>query len=369
MTQVDLQMPSGGQAVASPHAHGGNSVRRTMLQVQVALVPATLFGFWLYGWPAFFLWAGTILSCIAWEALSLRLAGSARVRPTLLDGSAVLTGWLLAMTLPPWAPWRVALVGGFIAIVIGKQVFGGIGQNVFNPAMVARVALLVSFPVSLTQWVTPMPLSAVAGPDFVDGLRIFLSDLPMPDAISSASLLGHVKTELSRGVDMAAALGGAHAPASSWLGVRPGSLGESSAGLILVGGLFMIGTGLIGWHLPLAMLAGLAIPAAIASSVDPTRYLGAAQHLLSGAAMLGAFFIVTDYVTSPNTRSGQLLFAFCVGLLTWVIRTYGGYPEGMAFAVLLMNAMTPVIDRFFKPRILGRDRRGKALDLPDSERG
>lgn len=352
------------QPVASPHAHGGHSVSRTMLRVQLALVPATLYGFWLYGWPAFFVWLTTLLSCVAFEALSLKLMGKSRVRSTLGDGSAMLTGWLLAMTLPPWAPWWVPVVGGFLAIVVAKQVFGGLGQNVFNPAMVARVALLVSFPLPLTQWVLPLPLTTLPAPDFVSSLQLFLGAAPLPDAIASASLLGHAKTELARGVDLLHALSSDQAPALSWLGVRAGSLGESASLLILAGGLYLIFSGVISWHIPLAVLAGIGLPAAIGHALDPAHYLSASAHLLSGAAMLGAFFIATDYVTSPNTAAGQLLFGLGVGLLTWVIRSWGGYPEGMAFAVLLMNAMTPLIDRLCKPRILGRDLRGKPLDLP-----
>lgn len=354
------------QPVASPHAHGGNSVTRTMLRVQVALVPATLYAFWLFGWPAFFVWLTTILSCLGFEALCLKMAGNKRIKVTLFDGSAALTGWLLALTLPPWAPWWVPLVGGFIAIVIGKQVFGGVGQNVFNPAMVARVALLVSFPVPLTQWVVPLPLSGAVAPDFVDSLRIFLTSMPLPDAMASASLLGFSKAEMSRGIDLLHSLGGEHAPALSWIGTRAGSLGESASLLILGGGLYLLATGVISWQTPVAVLAGLVIPAAIGHAVDPAHYLSASAHLLSGAAMLGAFFIATDYVTSPNTTVGQLIFGFGIGLLTWVIRTWGGYPEGMAFAVLLMNALTPVIDRFAKPRILGRDRKGRPLDVPQN---
>jgi len=355
------------QPVASPHAHGGNSVTRTMVRVQIALVPATLYSFWLFGWPSFFLWLLTILSCLGFEALSLKMMGVTRIKATLFDGSALLTGWLLALTLPPWAPWWVAMLGGFIAIVIGKQVFGGVGQNVFNPAMVARVALLVSFPLPLTQWVMPLPLTSLVAPDFIDGLRIFLTSLPQLDAMSSATLLGFSKTEMSRGIDLFHSLAGDHAPALSWIGARSGSLGESASMLILGGGLYLLVCGVITWHTPVAVLAGLAIPAAIGHAVDPAHYLSASAHLLSGAAMLGAFFIATDYVTSPNTAAGQIVFGLGIGLLTWVIRSYGGYPEGMAFAVLLMNALVPVIDRFVKPRILGRDRKGKPLDIPEGK--
>lgn len=352
------------QPVASPHAHGGNSVSRTMFRVQMALLPATLFGFWLYGWPSFFLWLLTLLSCVGFEALSLKLMGVQRIKATLFDGSAVLTGWLLVMTLPPWAPWWVAVLGGFIAVVIGKQVFGGLGQNVFNPAMVARVALLVSFPLPLTLWVMPLPMSALPTPDFVSSLRIFLTSLPVPDAMTSATLLGYAKTELSRGVGLSEALG--TGPALSWMGVRAGSFGESAALLLMCGGLYLLVTRVMTWHAPLAVLAGVAIPAAIGHAVDPGRFLSVETHLLSGALILAAFFIATDYVTSPNTNAGQIVFGLGIGFLTWVIRSFGAYPEGVAFAVLLMNALTPVIDRFCKPRILGRDRKGKPLDLPEN---
>ena len=351
--------------IASPHAHGGNSVSRTMFRVQMALVPATLFGFWQYGWPAFFVWLLTLFSCLMFEALSLKLMGSPRIKVSLWDGSALLTGWLLALTLPPWSPWWVPVLGGFIAIVIGKQVFGGVGQNVFNPAMVARVALLVSFPVPLTVWVMPLPAGSLSGPDFIHGLQVFLGNQGMPDAMASASLLGYSKTEMSRGVDLLHSLSGDHGALQSWLGMRAGSLGESASLLILAGGIYLLISGVVTWHIPLAVMAGLALPAALGHGLDPAHYLSASTHLLSGAAMLGAFFIATDYVTSPNTPLGQIVFGFGVGLVTWVIRTWGGYPEGMAFAVLLMNALTPVIDRFIKPRILGRDRKGKPLSLPE----
>jgi len=348
-----------GDLIASPHAHGGGSVGLTMRRVMFALTPATLFGLWLYGWPAINLFLITIASCLLFELLSQRLMGQ---RPTLGDGSALLTGWLLALTMPPWAPWWTGVVGGFIAIVVGKQVFGGLGQNLFNPAMVARVALLVSFPVVMTQWVAPQPLTAAASPSFVEGMRITLTSPAVPDAIASASLLGHAKTEMSRGIDLVHAFAAPTAPATSSVGMRTGSLGEGAALLLLAGGLYLLFAGVIGWQTPLAVLAGIALPAAIAHSVDPAHYLGVADHLLSGAAILGAFYIATDYVTSPNTAIGQLLFGLGVGLFTWIIRTWGGYPEGMAFAVLLMNALTPVIDRYVKPRILGRRRDGRELE-------
>jgi RnfABCDGE-type electron transport complex D subunit len=360
MSQNIAQMTA---PMVAPHAHGGGSVTRTMHIVQAALVPATLYGFWLYGWPAIILWALTVGFCMMWEAFALRLGGKP-ARRHLADGSAMLTGWLLALTLPPWAPWWVAFVGSLIAIVFAKQMFGGLGQNVFNPAMVARVALLVSFPVPLTLWVAPLPLFSAGAPGFLDSLHIILGAVPIPDAVTSASLLGYTKTELSRGVDLLHALAAGHgSTVVSWLGERSGSLGESASLLIALGGLAMIWLGVISWHVPLAMLLGVAIPAAIGHAVNPARYLDVASHLLSGGVMLGAFFIATDYVTSPSTGPGKLIFGAGVGFMTFVIRSWGGYPEGVAFAVLIMNTLSPIIDRFTPPRILGRDRRRRPLEI------
>jgi Na+-translocating ferredoxin:NAD+ oxidoreductase subunit D len=359
-----LSMASSATPAAAPHVPSKASVSRTMFLVQAALVPATLYGFWLYGWPAIFLFLLTVGACVFWEALCIRLAGRL-TKPQLTDGSAILTGWLLAMTLPPWAPWWVAVVGGLLAIVFGKQVFGGLGQNPFNPAMVARVALLVSFPVPLTLWVTPLPITSADAPGFHQALLITLGAAPIPDAVTSASLLGYAKTELSRGLDLVHALGSSHAPNISYIGERAGSLGETGSVLIACGGLALLILGVITWEIPLAMLLGLAIPALIGHSINPARFMDAGSHLLSGGAMLGAFFIATDYVTSPSTSKGKLIFGFGCGFITYVIRTWGGYPEGVAFAVLLMNTLTPVIDRVTKPRILGRDKQGHPLQLKD----
>jgi len=339
----------------SPHAHAANSVSRIMATVMLALVPATLFGFWLYGWPAVYLWAVSLLAAVVGEAAVLKVQQRA-VKPAIMDGSGVLTAWLLALSLPPWAPWWIALVGALFAVIIGKQVFGGLGQNVFNPAMVARVMLLISFPLEMTTWMPPMAQL----PGMVDSLAVTFGGQQL-DAVSSASLLGHVKTEFSRGLDLQQALAGHYAPLQALWGERSGSLGETSALLILLGGVFLIARRIITWHAPAAMLAGVALPALLMSLVDPGHYAGPVYHLLSGGVMLGAFFIATDPVTSPNTAAGQLVFGLGCGLLTYVIRTWGAYPEGVAFAVMLMNAATPIIDRYMKPRIYGRTRKGDTL--------
>jgi RnfABCDGE-type electron transport complex D subunit len=339
----------------SPHAHAVNSVSRIMATVMLALLPATLFGFWLYGWPAVYLWAVAIVAALAGEAAALRFQRRA-VKPAIVDGSGVLTAWLLALSLPPWAPWWIAVVGALFAVIVAKQVFGGLGQNVFNPAMAARVMLLISFPLEMTSWIPPMS----ALPGLVDSLAVTFGGVQV-DAVTSASLLGHVKTEFSRGLGLEQALSGHYAPLEALWGRRSGSLGETSALLIFIGGVFLIARRIITWHAPLAMLAGVALPALLMNLVAPEHYAGPLYHLLSGGVMLAAFFIVTDPVTSPNTAAGQLLFGLGCGLLTYVIRTWGAYPEGVAFAVLLMNAATPLIDRYVKPRIYGRTRSGEPL--------
>ena len=348
----------------APHAHAPVTVGKIMATVMLALVPATLYGFWLYGWPAINLWVVALATALAGEALALKLH-QRPVMPALMDGSAVLTAWLLALSLPPFAPWWIAALGSAFAVLMAKQVFGGLGQNVFNPAMAARVMLLISFPVEMTLWAAPTPITAAHAPGFVEGLAITFGGTQL-DAITSASLLGHVKTEFTRGVDLLHSLPGFFSMGDFAQGRRAGSLGETASLLLLIGGVVLIARRIITWHAPVAMLLGVAVPALIAHALNPAHFLGVLPQLLSGGLMLGAFFIVTDPVTSPNTAAGQFVFGLGCGLLTWIIRTWGGYPEGVAFAVMLMNAGAPVIDRYFKPRIYGRDRKGRSLTVKTS---
>ena len=352
--------------VFGPYTHAKNSISRTMGLVMLSLLPATLFGLYQYGWPAIFLFLTTVVACVAAEAFSLQIAGKP-IKPFLMDGSALLTGWLLALTLPPWAPWWIGLVGALLAIIVAKQIFGGIGQNLFNPAMVARVALLISFPLEMTLFNQPVPLFSAQAPGFLKSLAITFGSSDSIDAVSSATTLGHLKTELSRGIALPEAT---TATASIWQqlwGQTAGSLGETSALLLLLGGLFLIYKKVITWHIPISTLATLAILASLFHLIDPQNYVGPATHLLSGAAILCAFFIATDLVTSPVSIRGQLLFGAGCGLLIFAIRTWAGYPEGVAFAVMLMNACTPLIDHYLKPRIYGRDRKGEPLVYADEE--
>lgn len=346
---------------SGPFTHAATSVSKTMNTVLLALVPATLFDIWLFGWPALFLFLITIAACLGAEALCLHLAGKP-LRPSLTDGSAALTGWLLAMSLPPWAPWWIPVIGAVFAIPLAKHVFGGLGQNVFNPAMVARIALLVSFPVQMTLFVAPHPLFAAGSPGLIEGLAITFGTGTL-DSMSAASALGLVKTELSRGIPVSESI--KHVPDLmdlAW-GAKAGSMGETSALLILLGGLVLLARRIISWHIPVAVLGTLLVMGTLFNTMDPARFSPGWFHLLSGATMLGAFFIATDYVTSPVSKQGQLVFGIGIGVLTWVIRTFAGYPEGMAFAVLLMNSLTPIIDQHFRPRMFGRTRKGQPLPL------
>jgi electron transport complex protein RnfD len=352
---------------ASPHAHApAVTIGRSMALVMLALLPATVFGLWLFGWPALLLFGATLSAAWLFEAVALRLAGQP-LRARLMDGSALLTGWLLALSLPPWAPWWIGVVGAFIAIVVGKQVFGGLGQNLFNPAMVARVALLISFPLEMTQWVAPQPLFSADAPGLLEGLRITLGGAGHWDALSGASSLGRMDTELQQGAVLTEIVPAVFAPERALFGTIPGSLGETSALLLLLGGLFLIRRRVIDWVIPAAVLAAVLVPAALLHLLDPGRFAGPLVHLLSGATLLTAFFIATDPVTSPVSRLGQALFGAGIGLLIVLIRSFGAYPEGAAFAVLLMNAATPTIDYYLKPRIFGRDRRGQPLPVAPAQ--
>lgn len=344
--------------LAGPYTHAAVSVPRTMGLVMPALTPATLFGLVQFGWPAIALFAVTVGAALLIEAACL--ASARRPLRPLLDGSALLTGWLLALSLPPWAPWWVGVVGSLIAILVAKQVFGGIGQNLFNPAMAARVALLISFPMEMTTFVAPLPLGSQGAPGLAEGLAITFGGQGY-DAVTSATLLGAVRTGLTQGHAVTSTLAGSWHPADAAVGTIAGSLGETSALLLLAGGLFLLWTRVIRWHVPAAMMGTLALVATVMHLADPARYPDALVHLFSGATLLGAFFIATDPVTSPVSVRGQLVFGTLIGLLVFVIRTWTAYPEGVAFAVMLANGATPVIDRWLRPRIFGRRRDGQPI--------
>ncbi len=347
--------------LSSPHAHGGNSIRMVMLTVMLALLPATLVSVYLFGWLALLLIVTCMLTALLTEAICLKWMG--RSLSTLFDNSAALTGLFLALTLPASTPWWMAILGSVFAIVLGKQLYGGLGYNIFNPALSARVILLVSFPLQMTTWLVPMSVTG-SGLDLYDlstALTIFFSGvnaLPLGlDAMTMASPLGHVKTAATLGVSVSDALNSYHySYLNAFLGLEAGSVGETSALALLIGGIYLLARHAITWHIPLAYLATVAVLAAIFHAVDPAAYAPPLFHLLAGGLILCAFFMATDPVSSPVTPLGQLLFGCGCGLLTWVIRTWGGYPEGAMFSVVLMNCAVPLIDHYCRPRVYGHGR-------------
>ena len=344
-------------------AHIGTktSVTSIMGKVMLAVAPATVFGLFCFGWPAIFLFIVTLASAVFFEACCLKLAGRP-VKATLMDGSALLTAWLLAMTLPPFAPWWVGVVGSGFAIILGKQVYGGLGQNLFNPAMLARIALLISFPIELTTWAIVSPLFFPHSPDIMESWRITFSGILPTDGMTGATTLGYIKTEFSQNRLLSDILQ-SYSPIANFFGWTRGSLGETSALLLIGGGLWLMREKIISWHIPASLLGTVFVLASLFHLIESSHYVSPFLHLNSGAILFVAFFIATDYVTSPNTPTGQLVFGAGCGLLIFIIRTWGAYPEGAGFAVLLMNAATPLIDYYIKPRIYGRDRHGKPLEI------
>ena len=310
----------------SPHVHGGDSVQRNMYGVCIALVPALLASLWFFGLGAAIVLATSVLACVLFEwAIAKFLLKSHRC--TICDGSAVLTGLLLGFNLPSNLPLWIIIIGALVAIGVGKMTFGGLGCNPFNPALVGRVFLLISFPVQMTSWPVPGQLTEL-GTDAVTGATP-LAELAAGnlDAIPSATDL--------------------------LLGNTGGSLGEVSAICLLLGLAFMLWRKIITWHIPVSILGTVAVFTAILWGVDSTQFANPLFHLLTGGMMLGACYMATDYVTSPMTHKGQIIYGICIGLLTVVIRLWGAYPEGMSFAILIMNAFTPLINNYCKPKRFG----------------
>ena len=332
-----------------------------MTLVMLALVPATAYGLYLYGWPAIILFTTAIISALVFEILSLLIARKPVAR-FATDGSAMLTAWLLAISLPPWAPWWIAVVGSAVAIVIGKHVFGGIGQNVFNPAMVGRVVLLLSFPLEMTAFVDPAPLFSADAVTFMQGIEFVFGNTSI-DAYTGATVLDSVKTAVGQGGVVQDALAGQR-DIGSWLaGNNAASMAEGADILLLLGGIMLIFMRVIRWFIPVSTLLALAIISALFNWIDPATYPDATVHLFTGSAVFGAFYIATDPVTSPTSPKGQLFFGAMLGVLIYIIRTWAQYPEGLSFAILLMNAITPLINRYMRPRIFGRTNKGDPLGL------
>ncbi len=333
---------------APPHLRAGGSVSQVMWLVVIAMLPAFVGSFWFFGWRALMLVGLSVVSAVGFDALAQRMFGR---KVTIRDGSAVITGMLLAFNLPPGVPWWIPVVGSAFAVIVVKQFFGGLGHNFVNPALAARAFLMVSWPGHMTaMWLAPRGGT--------------LSGL---DAVTTATPLAVLKNagEIAGPAGDPAAL---LAQAQSWpvvgklfLGNVGGCLGETSALLLLIGGVFLIlFHRVIDWRIPASYIGTVLVLALVlpGPKADLLPYL--LYHVFGGGLMLGAFFMATDYVTSPITTRGRWVFGIGCGILTVLIRLWGGYPEGVSYSILLMNVATPVIDRYIKPRLFGRLRKVKA---------
>ena len=327
---------------ASPHVHSDRTSKKLMYDVVIALIPAFLVSLYVFGIGALIVTAVAVISCILFEFLIQKYLLKAAV--TINDGSALLTGILLAFNLPSNLPIWMIIVGSLVAIGVAKMSFGGLGFNIFNPALVGRVFLLISFPVQMTMWPTALE-----------------NQIKIADAVTGATPLGIIKEGLQFGETMTDLSSKIPTNLDMFLGFTGGSLGEMSIIALLIGGLYLIYKKVITWHIPVTMLFTMAVITGIFWMINPEQYANPLIHLLSGGAILGAFFMATDLVTSPMTKKGMVIFAFGIGLITVVIRLFGAYPEGVSFAIIIMNAFVPLINKYFKPRRFGSRIKSKIM--------
>ena len=316
----------------SPHIHGGESTKKIMYSVIIALMPAFLFSIYYFGFDAIRVTLISVAACVLveWLIQKFLIKGSC----TIADGSAIITGILLAFNLPSNIPAWMIIVGSIVAIGIGKMSFGGLGNNPFNPALVGRVFMLISFPVAMTTWPTPQPLFSNA----------------LTDAITGPTLLGHIKEGISQGISANDIM--VFEDIEGF--IYSGSLGEIGSLAIIIGGIFLIFRKVIDWQTPVIIIATVALIATACWLINPVLYVNPMIHIFSGGLLLGAFFMATDMATSPMTIKGKIIFAIGIGALTIIIRLWGAYPEGMSFAILIMNAFVPLINKTCKPQRFGK---------------
>jgi electron transport complex protein RnfD len=308
----------------APHIHSGDSVSKNMTSVIIALLPALLVGFYFFGLGALIVTATAIISCIIFEYLIQRFV--LKGENSLMDGSAALTGLLLAMNLPSNIPVWMVIIGSLVAIGIAKMSFGGLGNNPFNPALVGRVFMLISFPVAMTTWPKPVPFNTA-----------YL------DAESAATPLEMIKGHFGEMPGLK----------DLFFGNMGGSLGEISAFALIIGLVYLLVKKIISWHIPVSIMVTVFIFTGILHLANPAVYALPIVHLFTGGLMLGAIFMATDYVTSPMNPRGMLIYGVGIGIITVIIRSFGAYPEGVSFAILIMNGFTPLINTYIKPKRFG----------------
>ena len=318
----------------SPHIHSKTSTKSLIRDVVIALLPAVIVSIVFYGWKELLVISVSVLSCVLLESLITRYM--LRKPDTICDWSAAVTGVLLALNLPPTTPWWVVLIGAAVAIGVAKMTFGGLGQNVFNPALVGRVFLLISFPTYMTHWEIPQGLFGL-------------------DAVTGATPLGVIKEGLMQGGDVAGIMAeNGYSYSQMLLANIGGSAGEASAIALLVGFVYLLVRKVIKPWITLSVLGTVAVVSLIFSLIDPAQYTGPLFNLLSGGMILGACLMATDYVTSPMSTKGGIVFGVGIGFITLMIRYFGAYPEGMSFAILIMNSTVPLLNRWFHQKKYGR---------------
>lgn len=315
----------------SPHYHNGDSIERNMYSVVLALVPALIASFAVFGLGALIVTATSVAACLLFEwSITKYILG--RERSTISDGSAIVTGLLLAFNLPSNLPLYIIIIGALVAIGIGKMPYGGLGNNPFNPALVGRVFLLLSFPAKMTTWPETGQLLAYT------------------DATTAATPLALMKQAAAGNADALNQLPGL---VQLFIGNNGGCIGEVSVLALFIGGIFLIYKRVITWHIPVSVLGTVAVMSGIMWAINPEMFANPLYHLCSGGVMLGAIFMATDYVTSPMSSKGQLIYGAAIGFLIVMIRLFGSYPEGTSFAILIMNAFTPLLNNWCKPKRFG----------------
>jgi len=320
----------------SPHVYEDTSVKRLMYDVVIALLPALAMSIYFFGMGAIIVTLVAVVSCLAFEWLIQKFL--LKQEPTITDGSAIVTGILLAFNVPSNLPIGIIILGSLVAIGVAKMSFGGLGNNPFNPALVGRVFLLISFPVQMTSW--PIPSGFKTG---------------YADAVTGATPLGLVKEGLAKGDQMTDLMSKVPSHMEMFYGRMGGSMGEIAAIAILIGLAYLLYRKVITWHIPVSIILTITIFTGILWFINPETNVDPLFHLLTGGVMLGAVFMATDYVTSPMTPKGMWIFGIGIGVITVLIRVFGAYPEGVSFAILIMNALVPLINTYIKPKRFGEE--------------
>ncbi|MDX9695419.1 MAG: RnfABCDGE type electron transport complex subunit D [Bacteroidales bacterium] len=320
----------------SPHVYEDTTVKRLMFDVVIALLPALAMSIYFFGMGAIIVTLVAVVSCLAFEWLIQKYI--LKKEPTISDGSAIVTGILLAFNVPSNLPIFIIILGSLFAIGVAKMSFGGLGNNPFNPALAGRVFLLISFPVQMTSW--PVPSGFKTG---------------YADAVTGATPLGVVKEGLSKGDNLTDLMAQIPSHMEMFYGRMGGSMGEIAAVAILLGFAYLLIRKVITWHIPISIFVTITIFTGILWLIDPSKNADPLFHLLTGGVMLGAVFMATDYVTSPMTTKGMWIFGIGIGVLTVLIRVFGAYPEGVSFAILIMNAFVPLINNYIKPKRFGEE--------------